>query len=141
MKKQNFVSADMPGDGAAGGLGLGLRAFCKAVPESGAQLAIRATGLEEKLADADYLITGEGCSDSQTDNGKLCAVVAETCQKHQVPCILLSGKILGNGFPAFDRVCATVPAEMPFEEIKPQAETLLRRAAQQLAETLKQAGR
>ena len=139
LKKQDLISETLPGDGAAGGLGLGLRAFCNAVPESGARLAIKATGLEEKLDSADYLITGEGCSDSQTDNGKLCAVVAETCKKHSVPCILLSGKILGKNFQAFDKVCATVPADTPFEKIKPRAEELLRAATVRLAEELKQA--
>ena len=87
--QQNFISEDLPGDGAAGGLGLGLRAFCNAVPESGASLAIAATSLEEKLENADFLVTGEGCSDSQTDNGKLCAVIAQTCRKHGVPCLCL----------------------------------------------------
>ena len=141
LKKQNLISETLPGDGAAGGLGLGLRAFCNAVSESGARLAIQATELEEKLDDADYLITGEGCSDSQTDNGKLCAVVAETCKKYGVPCILLSGKILGENFQAFDKVCAAAPADMPFEKIKPRAEELLRAATVRLAEELKQAGK
>jgi glycerate kinase len=138
LKQQNLITEDLPGDGAAGGLGLGLRAFCNAVPESGASLAIAATFLEEKLENADYLITGEGCSDSQTDNGKLCAVVAQTCKKHGVPCILLSGKVLGENFHAFDKVCATVPADMPFEKIKPHAEELLRAAAVRLANSLNQ---
>ena len=138
LKQQNLISEDLPGDGAAGGLGLGLRAFCNAVPESGASLAIAATFLEEKLENADYLITGEGCSDSQTDNGKLCAVVAQTCMKHAVPCILLSGKVLGENFHAFDKVCATVPADMPFEKIKPHAEELLRTATVRLAHSLNQ---
>jgi glycerate kinase len=138
LKQQNLITEDLPGDGAAGGLGLGLRAFCNAVPESGASLAIAATFLEEKLENADYLITGEGCSDSQTDNGKLCAVVAQTCMKHAVPCILLSGKVLGENFHAFDKVCATVPADMPFEKIKPHAEELLRAAAVHLANSLNQ---
>ena len=136
--QQNFISEDLPGDGAAGGLGLGLRAFCNAVPESGASLAIAATSLEEKLENADFLITGEGCSDSQTDNGKLCAVVAQTCKKHGVPCILLSGKVLGDNFNAFNKVCATVPADMPFEKIKPRAEELLRTATVRLAHSLNQ---
>lgn len=137
LKEQNFISKDLPGDGAAGGLGLGLRAFCGSVPESGARLAISATGLEEKMRDADFVITGEGCSDAQTDNGKLCAVVAETCGKHGVPCILLSGKLLGKDFPAFAMARGTVPAETPFEEIRPQAKNLLFLAAAELASALK----
>ena len=136
LKKQNMLSEDLPGDGAAGGLGLGLRAFCHAHSESGAQLAISASGLEEKLKDADLLITGEGCSDAQTDNGKLCAVVAETCRKHHIPCILLSGKILGENFPLFYKTAATVPADACFEEIKPRARELLKEAARELIREL-----
>ena len=137
LLEQGFVTSDSPGDGAAGGLGLGLRAFCNALPESGASLAIAATGLEEKIKSADLLITGEGCSDSQTDNGKLCAVVAEMCRKHNTPCILLSGKIPGGDFPAFTKTYATVSPDMPFEEIKPRAKELLRLAAMKLAQELK----
>ena len=105
--------------------------------QAGARLAIAATHLEEKLENADFLVTGEGCSDAQTDNGKLCAVVAQTCRKHNVPCILLSGKVLGKNNQSFDKVCATVPEDMPFEKIKPQAAELLRASAVRLAETLK----
>ena len=135
---QGLVSSDLPGDGAAGGLGLGLRAFCGAVPESGAQLAISATKLVEKIRNADFVITGEGCSDDQTDNGKLCAVVAETCRSNGVPCVLLSGKLLGKSFPAFALARGTVPPETPFEEVRPKAKELLFAAALELAAELKE---
>ena len=137
LTSQELVSSDLPGDGAAGGLGLGLRAFCGAVPESGAQLAIAATGLVEKIRNADFVITGEGCSDAQTDNGKLCAVVAETCRRNGVPCALLSGKLLGETFPAFALTRGTVPPETPFEEVRPKAKELLFSAARELAAELK----
>ena len=137
LTERNFISEDLPGDGAAGGLGLGLRAFCGSLPESGAKLAISAAQLEEKMRDADFVITGEGCSDAQTDNGKLCAVVAETCRKNHVPCLLLSGKLLGKAFPAFAMARGTVPAETSFEEIRPRAEELLFSAARKLAAELK----
>ena len=89
------------------------------------------------MRNADFVITGEGCSDAQTDNGKLCAVLAETCGKHGVLCILLSGKLLGKDFPAFAMARGTVPAETPFEEIRPQAQNLLYLAATELAAALK----
>ena len=136
LEKEGMLQEDLPGDGAAGGLGLGLRSFCNAIPESGAHLAISAVGLEEKMQHADYLITGEGCSDSQTDNGKLCAIVAQTCAKHNVPCILLSGKITGDPGSMFFRSMATVSADAPFEEIKPRAREFLFSAAVKLAEEL-----
>ena len=122
---QGMISDDVPGDGAAGGLGLGLRAFCVAVPESGAKLAIKLTRLEEKLSGADLVITGEGCSDEQTENGKLCSELALFCKNHGVPCYLLSGKITENPGDLFAGYLATVPVEMPFEEIKPRSAELL----------------
>ena len=89
-------SVEGPGDGAAGGLGAGLRAFCKAELTSGAQLVIAASGLEKLLDGADLLITGEGCTDSQTDSGKLCGVVAGIAHRHGVPVLLLSGALKGD---------------------------------------------
>lgn len=85
-----------PGDGAAGGLGFGLRALCGAESVSGAGLLIEITEMDKVLDRADVLITGEGCTDSQTANGKLCAVIAETAAKHDVPAILVSGALKGD---------------------------------------------
>ncbi len=96
-KKQGLLdSTDNPGDGAAGGLGAGLRAFCRAELTSGARLVIQAAGLENQLEDADLLITGEGCTDSQTDAGKLCWEVAAAAHAYGVPVLLLSGALKGD---------------------------------------------
>ena len=96
-KKQGMLdSTDNPGDGAAGGLGAGLRAFCRAELTSGARLVIQASGLETHLYDADLVITGEGCTDSQTDAGKLCAEVAAAAHAYGVPVLLLSGALKGD---------------------------------------------
>ena len=129
LYQQGLISDDVPGDGAAGGLGLGLRAFCAAVPESGAKLAIKLTCLEEKLKNADLVITGEGCSDAQTENGKLCSELAIFCKSHGVPCYLLSGKITADPGDLFAGYLATVPVEMPFDEIEPRSAELLFEAA------------
>ena len=134
LMSQGMIPEDLPGDGAAGGLGLGLRAFCSAIPESGAALAISLTELESKIQGADYLITGEGCSDSQTENGKLCSEVSKFCTAHKVPCYLLSGKITALPGKDFTGYLATVPVEMPFEEIKPNAKEFLYQAAVKLAQ-------
>jgi glycerate kinase len=131
-----MITGDVPGDGAAGGLGLGLRAFCSAVPESGAKLAIALTGLDGKISGADMVITGEGCSDDQTENGKLCSELALFCNAQNVPCYLLSGKIIGDPGKLFAGSFATVPAEMPFEEIKPRSAELLYQATVKFAEKM-----
>jgi glycerate kinase len=77
-------------------LGFGLRALCGAESVSGAGLLIEITEMEKVLDEADVLITGEGCTDSQTANGKLCAVIAESAAKHAVPAILVSGALKGD---------------------------------------------
>ncbi len=90
-------NCEHPGDGAAGGLGFGLRAFCSAEMVSGAELMVEITGLKDKLPGVSMLITGEGCTDAQTGSGKLCAVIAETAHQYKVPAVLVSGALKGNG--------------------------------------------
>ena len=84
------------GDGAAGGLGAGLRAFCKARKVSGAHLVMDILEYEKHLQGADLVILGEGCTDSQTDSGKICSEAAKAAKKHNVPALLLSGALLGT---------------------------------------------
>ena len=69
---------DVPGAGAAGGLGAGLLVFAGARIRSGVELIMQATGMEQRLRDADLLITGEGRIDCQTALGKTVAGLAET---------------------------------------------------------------
>ncbi|QSH40880.1 glycerate kinase [Lentisphaerota bacterium ZTH] len=95
--KSGFAAdCSQSGDGAAGGLGFGLRTLCHAESVSGAGLVIELTGLNEQLADADLLITGEGCTDSQTADGKLCAVIAAAASQAKVPAVLVSGALKGD---------------------------------------------
>ena len=83
---------NQPGDGAAGGVGFLLRKLfphCQTI--SGGELVCELAGLDQQLADADLVITGEGASDAQTLNGKLPLVVSQHAQNANVPCALLSG--------------------------------------------------
>lgn len=95
-KTELLADVEHPGDGAAGGLGAALRAFCGAETVSGAELMIELVGLENLLVGADLLITGEGKTDSQTASGKLCAVIADAAKRSGVPVALVSGAIDGN---------------------------------------------
>jgi glycerate kinase len=88
-----------PGDGAAGGLGYGLRAFCHAEIVSGAQLIAATVGLPAALKNADLLITGEGRTDGQTASGKLCSVLADMARKSGAKSLLLSGALHGDLAP------------------------------------------
>lgn len=97
LKKAGFANdCEHPGDGAAGGLGFGLRTLLGGEMVSGAELIIEIVGLKENLAGADLLITGEGCTDFQTAHGKLCAVIAQAAKDAKVPAVLVSGALLGD---------------------------------------------
>ncbi len=96
LKSGYLTSVTEPGDGAAGGLGAGLRAFCNATPCSGAELIMELLDFEKHLKNTDLVITGEGKTDSQTDAGKLCGKVAEAAHRAGVPVLLLSGSLAGD---------------------------------------------
>jgi glycerate kinase len=87
---------ERPGDGAAGGLGFGLRVFCDAELVSGAGLIAETVGLTAALNGADLLITGEGRTDGQTASGKLCSTLADLAREQGVKTLLLSGALQGD---------------------------------------------
>jgi glycerate kinase len=86
----------VPGDGAAGGLGYGLRTFCNAEIVPGAALIADTVGLSAALEGADLLIIGEGRTDGQTASGKLCSVLAGMAREHGAKSLLLSGALQGE---------------------------------------------
>lgn len=75
------VSA-VPGAGAAGGLGGGCEVFLNAKIISGSQFLIDAIGLEEKIQDANVVITGEGRLDEQSLQGKVVGNMIDIAKKH-----------------------------------------------------------
>ncbi|MCW2278115.1 glycerate kinase [Heliophilum fasciatum] len=85
--------ANIPGAGAAGGLGAGLLGFLDASLEPGFALVSTITDLEAKIANADLVITGEGKTDFQTLFGKVPAGVAALTAKYEKPLILIAGGI------------------------------------------------
>lgn len=90
---------DLPGGGAAGGIVAGLFAFFGARIVSGIRLVAEMVGLEEAIAGADLVVSGEGKVDRQTFFGKVVSGVLELCQKHQKPLLILTGKIAWEEVP------------------------------------------
>jgi len=84
--------AELPGGGAAGGLGAALLALGGRA-ESGIGLVRRLTGLDTALAEADLVITGEGSFDSQSLRGKVVAGVAAAARDRGVPCLVVAGRV------------------------------------------------
>ncbi|MBS4208522.1 glycerate kinase [Bacillus sp. FJAT-50079] len=82
---------DVPGAGAAGGLGAAFIGFLHAQLYSGVDIIMDMIGIEQKMQDADLVITGEGRLDGQTSRGKAPLGVAKIAEKHGVPVIALAG--------------------------------------------------
>ena len=80
-----------PGTGAAGGLGFAFLTFTNAALESGINIVMEETKLEEQISAADMVITGEGQLDGQSIMGKAPIGVAQLAKKHAKPVIAFSG--------------------------------------------------
>ncbi|HEC44270.1 MAG TPA: glycerate kinase [Bacteroides sp.] len=87
---------DIPGAGAAGGLGAGLIAFLDAKLVEGVPAIAERIGLEDDIKWADLVITGEGGMDFQTQYGKTPYGVAQIARKYNKPVIAVAGTI-GEG--------------------------------------------
>lgn len=81
------------GAGAAGGLGAAFAGILNADLESGIGLILDTIRLEEKLKDADVVITGEGRMDAQSSMGKAAMGVAGLAKEHGKPVIALAGSV------------------------------------------------
>ncbi|MDD5014527.1 MAG: glycerate kinase [Atribacterota bacterium] len=86
---------DIPGAGAAGGLGASLMAFLDAELRPGIEIIIEIVKLEQAIKDADLVITGEGKIDSQTIYGKAPIGVAKIAKKYNIPVIAVAA-IIGD---------------------------------------------
>ena len=100
---------DVPGAGAAGGLGAGLIAFLNGELRSGAPVVGEAAGIEARIAAADVVVTGEGRLDAQTAYGKTPQYVAGLARAVGVPAICIAG-MLGDGYESSAGLFAAVEA-------------------------------
>ncbi len=90
---------DVAGAGAAGGMGSALMAFLGAEMRSGADAVLDLVGFDALLVGADACITGEGCLDGQTAQGKVAERVAARCARAGVACHAIVGMV-GEGADA-----------------------------------------
>ena len=83
------------GAGAAGGVGFAALSFLNAEFEGGFKLISKLLNLKGKIkkGNYDYIITGEGCIDEQTQYGKLLKHVADLGKKYSTPVIAFTGKL------------------------------------------------
>lgn len=84
---------NLPGAGAAGGLGAGLHSFLGAKLEKGIDIVLDLVGLRQQIHNADLVITGEGRIDYQTTFDKAPAGVARLAREAGVPCVAICGSV------------------------------------------------
>lgn len=104
--------AEMPGAGAAGGLGAGLMFFTPARLRPGVEIVLDAVGFAEVVKNATFVITGEGRTDFQTAYGKAPVGVAKVAKQFKVPVFCLCGglgdgadDVLAQGIDAVISIC------------------------------------
>ncbi len=131
---------NIPGAGAAGGLGGGLMAFTGAKLVSGFQLVAEIIDLENRIARADFVITAEGKLDEQTANGKAPFGVAQLAKKHNKPMIGVAGT-LGKGYEklydsGFDLLVSIVNKPISLSEAMKNAPELVENCGFQIGKIL-----
>ncbi len=123
---------DLPGTGSAGGVPAALSAVAGAGMVPGFELVARAVGLDERLAGADLVITGEGQLDRQSFEGKVLGRLLERCRSRGLPLLTIAGSLTPEG----EELLAAqgglaqplVPGPMSLEDAMAQGEGLLERA-------------
>jgi glycerate kinase len=125
---------DIPGAGAAGGLGAGLIAFLNAKVIPGIDVVIETIGLLEDLKDADLVFTGEGRIDSQTAFGKVAIGVAKRAKAFRLPVIAIAGEIADDYHVVYqhgiDAVVSIAPGPISRSQSVAEAERLIADAAE-----------
>ena len=90
-EKYSHADANAPGAGAAGGMGFAFLTYTNATLESGIEIVLAETKLEDHIAKADLVITGEGRLDGQTVMGKAPVGVARIAKKYNKPVLAFAG--------------------------------------------------
>ncbi len=128
---------DVPGSGAAGGLGAGLMAFADGTLRPGVDIVIDSVKLRQRMKGCDLVITGEGRVDGQTVFGKTPSGVARVARELGIPTIALSG-CLGADYVnvhtiGIEACFASIENNVDEEDLPVQAPIMLANIAEQVA--------
>lgn len=88
--------ANLAGAGAAGGVGAGAVAFLQARLRSGIEAILELVQFDQQLETVDWIITGEGKIDQQTQGGKLISGITQHAQRQAIPVVALCGTLLAS---------------------------------------------
>lgn len=133
--------ANIPGAGAAGGMGAGVLAFLSAELNRGIDIVIHTLQLEKYLDGADLVITGEGKIDGQTIYGKTPIGVARLAKKKGIPIIGIAGFVADDSDivleEGMDALFSIVPGAVTLEDAMTNAYRNLKRTSENIARVIK----
>ena len=144
----NIVSRDLkveikniPGSGAAGGLGAGLIAFLGAEMKSGIDMVVSTTNLEKKMKGANLVITGEGKVDGQSFYGKTPIGVAKIAKRYNIPVIIITGNISDESGEIYnfgiDAMFSVLPRVMTLSDAYKYSRLNIERTIENIARLIK----
>ncbi|MFP4199624.1 MAG: glycerate kinase [Halanaerobium sp.] len=141
IKELNKDTNQIPGAGAAGGLGAGLVAFLDAELKAGVDIVLNIINFENRLKDVDLVITGEGMLDGQSIYGKTPVGVSRSANKKDIPVIAVAGtlgsgveKVLNHGINSYFSIIDR-PAEL--DQIVERTPELLANLSEQIIRTIR----
>lgn len=131
---------DIPGTGAAGGLGAGLLVFCNATLKSGIQTVLDVVNIEQYLSETDLIITGEGRIDGQSIYGKVPVGIAQVAANYNIPVIVIAGSIGDDASKVYDygisALTTIVEGPISLDEAMEKAPELIRNATTRIMKTM-----
>ena len=125
------------GGGAAGGLAIPLLAYFNARLVNGAESIMDQLGIFNVLKDCDLVITGEGCVDLQTCEGKAPAAIANAAHQVGVPVIAIGGSIKYEASPLFDGVFSISNGPSSLEDAMKNAFELTKELSEEIGKLFK----
>ena len=144
IKKDLHIDvANIPGAGAAGGIGAGILAYAKGTLKSGIETILEIIAFDNAIEDADYVISGEGRLDEQSFYGKTIKGIAARCQRNNRKLILIVGssnisfKEAQEKCPCIETIIETNPDHLPFADIKSKASSMYKDAMHRLTSMIR----
>lgn len=137
--------ADIPGAGAAGGMGGGMVAFFGSRLQMGIETMLDTVGFDSLLDNTDMVLSGEGKIDSQSLRGKVVIGVAKRAKKKNVPLVAIVGDVGDDIESAYSMGVSGIfsinRVALPFSETKKRSKNDLYLTVDNLMRFIKSCGR
>ena len=137
FRQTGINMADLKHGGTAGGAAAGLHVFLKAKLVNGIDYFLKLTDFEKSLEDSDFLITGEGCLDAQTLQGKAPMGVAKLAIARKIPVFALAGSVSSADLPRLREIFDVI---LPISNKPMDLDEALRITAANLSRTATELG-